>query len=88
MIPKQEIARKLELEPDQEKLIIETVQKNPKTIVVLLNGSPIAMEHWIDKVPAILEGWYPGMYGGDVLADTLLEISILQANYRSLSRNR
>ena len=62
---------KLELEPDQEKLIIETVQKNPKTIVVLLNGSPIAMEHWIDKVPAILEGWYPGMYGGDVLADTL-----------------
>ena len=62
---------KLELEPDQEKLIIETVQKNPKTIVVLLNGSPIAMEHWIDKVPVILEGWYPGMYGGDVLADTL-----------------
>jgi beta-glucosidase len=61
----------LELLADQERLIIETAKKNPKTIVVLLNGSPIAMDNWIQSVPAILEGWYPGMYGGEVLADTL-----------------
>jgi len=55
----------------QEKLIVETTKKNPKTVVVLLNGSPIAMDNWINNAPAILEGWYPGMLGGEVLADTL-----------------
>jgi beta-glucosidase len=61
----------LELPHEEEELILSTIQKNPKIIVVLLNGSPIAMERWIDQVPAILEGWYPGMYGGDVLADAI-----------------
>ena len=61
----------LELPLDQEKLILDTVAENPRTIVVLLNGSPIAMENWINKVPAIIEGWYPGMLGGDVLADVI-----------------
>jgi len=42
--------KQLELTSDQEKLILQTAKKNPKTIVVLLNGSPIAMEHWIEQV--------------------------------------
>jgi len=61
----------LELPADQEQLILDTVKQNQRTIVVLLNGSPIAMDNWINKVPAIVEGWYPGMLGGDVIADVI-----------------
>ena len=61
----------LPLSKKQVKLIKKTVEKNPKTIVVLINGSPIAMSEWIDDVPAILEGWYPGMEGGRALAKIL-----------------
>lgn len=61
----------LELSPEKEKLILKTASVNPATIVILMNGSPIAMKKWIDVVPAVLEAWYPGMHGGDVIADIL-----------------
>ena len=54
----------------QEKLVADTVAKNPNTIVVLINGGPLAMP-WADDVPAILEAWYPGMEGGAAIANTL-----------------
>ncbi|MHA1584005.1 MAG: glycoside hydrolase family 3 C-terminal domain-containing protein, partial [Promethearchaeota archaeon] len=63
--------KRLELPEKQVKLIKQTVTQNPNTIVVLINGSPIAMEDWIEKVPAILEAWYPGMEGGNAIADIL-----------------
>ena len=50
--------------------IEKTIQQNPNTIVVLINGSPIGMD-WIDKVPAVLEAWYPGMEGGNAIASIL-----------------
>jgi beta-glucosidase len=62
--------RQLELAAEQEQLIRETVAVNPNTVVVLINGSPIAMP-WIHDVPAILECWYPGMEGGAAIARTL-----------------
>ena len=62
--------KQLELVAEQEQLIRETVAVNPNTIVVLINGSPIAMP-WLDDVPAILECWYPGMEGGAAIARTL-----------------
>lgn len=62
--------KRLELPKKQETLIRETVATNPNTIVVLINGSPIAMP-WVDEVPAILECWYPGMEGGAAIARTL-----------------
>jgi len=61
----------LELPAKEEKLILKTAAKNPNTIVVLINGSPIAMDNWLDSVPAVLEGWFPGMHGGDALAAAL-----------------
>ncbi len=61
----------LELPDEQVILINQTVQQNPNTIVVLLNGSPIAMEGWFENVPAILEAWYPGMEGGNAIANIL-----------------
>jgi len=52
-------------------LINSTVKSNPKTIVVLISGSPIAMDGWLENVPSVLEAWYPGMEGGYALADIL-----------------
>ncbi|MFX1253109.1 MAG: glycoside hydrolase family 3 C-terminal domain-containing protein [Promethearchaeota archaeon] len=61
----------LALSKDQIDLINETAKVNPKTIVVLINGSPIAMDGWIENVPAVLEAWYPGMEGGKAIANVL-----------------
>lgn len=47
---------------------IATVQKN--TVVVLTNGSAVAMP-WIDEVPAVLETWLGGQAGAGGTADVL-----------------
>ncbi|MHA1310042.1 MAG: beta-glucosidase family protein [Candidatus Helarchaeota archaeon] len=61
----------LDLSSSQIHLIKNTVKNNSNTIVVLLNGSPIAMSDWIEDVPAVIEAWYPGLEGGNVIADIL-----------------
>ena len=43
---------------------------NPRTIVVL-DGSMVEMNSWLDKIPALLQAWYPGMEGGNALARIL-----------------
>ncbi|MHA2333609.1 MAG: beta-glucosidase [Candidatus Hodarchaeales archaeon] len=63
--------KSLELPEEQVNLIRETSEQNPNTIVVLVNGSPITMDDWLDKVPAVIEAWYPGMLGGTALAEVL-----------------
>jgi beta-glucosidase len=40
-------------------------------VVVLHNGSPVAMSSWIDKVPAIVEAYYPGQECGNAIAAVL-----------------
>ena len=50
--------------------ILNSVQENPNIVVVLISGSPLAMD-WFDKVPALIETWYPGMEGGRALASIL-----------------
>ncbi len=58
--------------PDkQQKLIRETLAKNPNTVVILIAGSPIDLSEWFEDVPAILNAWYPGMMGGDAIARVL-----------------
>ena len=40
-------------------------------MLVLINGRPATI-NWADKyVPAILEAWFPGEFGGDAVADAL-----------------
>lgn len=56
---------------DQEALINETILKNPNTVIILIVGSPIDCSSFYDKVPAILNAWYPGMMGGNALARVL-----------------
>jgi len=65
----------LELPSDQIALINQTVATNPNTIVVLIAGSPLAMDVWLDKVPVVLQAWYPGMEGGHAIANVLFGIA-------------
>jgi beta-glucosidase len=54
----------------QDDLISQIVAANPRTIVVL-EGTIVEMGPWLDKVPALLQAWYPGMEGGNALAAVL-----------------
>ena len=54
----------------QDELVEEVAGANPHTIVVLKSGSAILMP-WVDKVPALLEAWYPGEEDGNAVAAVL-----------------
>ena len=57
---------------DQQVALIQAVSRvQPKTVVVLNNGSPVVMDVWIDGVAAVLEGWMMGQAGGAAIADVL-----------------
>ncbi|HAH22386.1 MAG TPA: beta-glucosidase [Prolixibacteraceae bacterium] len=61
----------LELPIDQQQFIQEIYKANPKTIVVLVAGSSLAV-NWIQEhVPAIVNAWYPGEQGGNAIAEVL-----------------
>ncbi|MCF6284709.1 MAG: glycoside hydrolase family 3 C-terminal domain-containing protein [Candidatus Hydrogenedentes bacterium] len=61
----------LDLPENQLKLIDAVVQSNENTVIVLNNGTPILVNEWIDKVPAVIEAFYPGQEGGTALATIL-----------------
>ena len=61
----------LDLTEQQIALIKAVANVQPKVIVVLNNGAPVAMSAWIDSVSAVLEGWMMGQAGGAALADIL-----------------
>jgi beta-glucosidase len=66
-----EIGNSLSLPENQDELIRRVAAANPRTIVVLNTGGPVAMP-WKDSVRAILEMWYPGQEGGWATANLLL----------------
>jgi len=61
----------LELPHSQDALIARVAAANPRTVVVLQTGSPVALP-WLDQVPAVLQAWYPGQECGNAIADVLL----------------
>jgi beta-glucosidase len=61
----------LDLTQQQIALIKAVTNVQPKTVVVLNNGAPVAMSEWIDSVSAVLEGWMMGQAGGAAVADVL-----------------
>lgn len=61
----------LDLTEQQIALIKTVASVQPQTVVVLNNGSPIAMSEWIDDVPAVLEAYMMGQAGGAAIADVL-----------------
>lgn len=57
--------------PDHQDALVEAVAKaNPNTVVVLETGGPVSMP-WSDKVKGIVEAWYPGIGGGEAIANVL-----------------
>jgi len=62
---------KLGLPGVQEELIKAVYEANPKTIVILINGMPLAINWTQENVPAIIEAWYPGQSGGTAIAEAL-----------------
>lgn len=61
----------IDLTEQQVALIKAVAAVQPKTVVILNNGSAVAMSDWIDGVPAVLEAWLPGQAGGGAIADIL-----------------
>ncbi len=55
----------------QEALLKEIHAIGKPVVLVLLNGSALAVNWASDHVPAILEAWYPGEEGGTAIADVL-----------------
>jgi beta-glucosidase len=55
----------------QKKLIADVVATGKPVVLVLMNGSALAIPEEAESVPAILEAWYPGQAGGTALADVL-----------------
>ena len=55
----------------QETLIQEVAKANPKTIVVIIAGSPIELAGIESRVPALVWGWYGGMEAGNAVVDVL-----------------
>ena len=61
----------LELTGMQKELIEKIHATKTPTIVVLINGRPLAIPWIADNIPAIVEAWIPGEKAGDAVADIL-----------------
>jgi len=62
---------RLDLPDIQERLLHALHATGTPIVLVLLNGSAVAVNWAADHLPAILEAWYPGEEGGTAIADAL-----------------
>jgi beta-glucosidase len=60
----------LSLPHNQDALVSAVAAANPHTIVVLETGGAVTMP-WIGQVSAAMEAWYPGIRGGEAIANIL-----------------
>lgn len=61
----------MDLTSHQVKLIQSVTKAQPNSVVILNNGSPIAVSAWIEQAAAILESYMMGQAGGAAIADIL-----------------
>jgi len=62
----------VKLPASQQKLLEDLASTGKPIILVLLNGSALAVNWAQEHANAILEAWYPGEFGGKAIAETLL----------------
>jgi beta-glucosidase len=60
----------LSLPDNQDALVAAVAAANPRTVVVLETGGAVTMP-WIDRVAAVLAAWFPGIRGGEAIANIL-----------------
>ena len=60
----------LALPHHQDDLVAAVAKANPHTVVVLVTGNPVSMP-WVDSTAAVMEAWYPGIGGGQAIANLL-----------------
>jgi beta-glucosidase len=61
----------LDLPGNQEALLEAVTKTGVPVILVLQNGRALTIPWAAEHVPAILEAWYPGEFGGRAIAETL-----------------
>jgi len=63
--------RTFRLPPGQDQLIQEMQAANKNVVVVITSGGAVDMNSWLERIPAVLQAWYPGQEGGTALAEIL-----------------
>lgn len=61
----------LDINHQEVELIKAVAAAQPKSIIVLNNGSPVVMHEWMHGVAAILEAWMMGQAGAKAIAEIL-----------------
>jgi beta-glucosidase len=61
----------MDLPYGQDVLIREVAKANPKTVLVIIAGSPVKLSGIVHRVPSILWSWFGGMEAGNAVADLL-----------------
>ena len=64
----------LDLTAHQVALIQAVTAVQPRSVVILNNGSAVTMSAWIDGAAAVLEAWMMGQAGGGAIADVLFGV--------------
>lgn len=64
----------LDLTNQQVALIQAVTAVQPRSVVILNNGSAVTMGAWIDGAAAVLEAWMMGQAGGGAMADILFGV--------------
>jgi beta-glucosidase len=62
----------LDLIGQQDDLAKAILALKKPTVVVVLNGRPLAVNYLAERAPALVEGWYLGQETGHAVADVLL----------------
>lgn len=65
---------RIDLPGMQEELLKAVAAVGKPVILVLFNGSPVAVNWAEENIPAIIEAWYPGEEGGTALAGILFGV--------------
>ncbi len=63
--------RTFQLPVGQDELIREMAAANKNTVVAVTSGGAFDTNSWLDRVPVLIETWYPGQEGGTALAEIL-----------------